>query len=340
VDRKQEESMKGRKWLSVLVAFGLVAAACQQAAPNASPTGGGTGATTDRSNIRIVVVSHGQASDPFWSVVKNGVDQAAKDYGVKVEYQAPTGEFSPVEMAKLVDAAVASKPTGLVVSIPDKDALGPSITKAIDAGIPVISMNSGSDFYKELGVLVHVGQTEREAGQGGGERMAADGVKNAICFNQEVGNAALDLRCEGFTAGITAGGGKVKVVTGQISDPTGMTNAVLAEIQADPTIDGVLTLGPSAASPILEGLKAGGHLAKVKMGTFDLSPEVLRAIDAGDMLFAIDQQQYIQGYLPVVLHTLYEQYGTIPAGVLMTGPGFVTKENAAQVIDLSSKGIR
>jgi len=332
--------MKRMRWLVGALVIGLVAAACQQGAPAATSPGASPAA--DRSNIRIVVVSHGQASDPFWSVVKNGVDAAAKDMGVTVEYQAPSGEFSAQAMAQLVDSAVATNPTGLVVSIPDKDALGPPIQKAIAAGIPVISMNSGSDVYKELGVLTHVGQTELEAGLGGGERMAAEGVTNAICFNQEVGNVALDLRCEGFTQGIEAAGGNVKVVTGQISDPTGMANAVLAEIQADSSINGVLTLGPSAASPILKALKDNGHIPNVKMATFDLSPEVLTAIDAGDMLFAIDQQQYIQGYLPVVFHTLYELYGTIPGGggVILTGPGFVTQETAQQVIDLSAKGIR
>jgi simple sugar transport system substrate-binding protein len=328
------------KWLAVLGATALIATACQQATPAAS--GGGGTADASRADIRIVVVSHGQASDPFWSVVKNGVDQAAKDMGVKVEYQSPAGTFSAVEMAKLIDSAVATKPTGLVVSIPDKDALGPSIKAAIAAGIPVISMNSGSDVYKELGVLTHVGQTEKEAGIGGGERMAAAGAKNALCFNQEVGNVALDLRCEGFTEAMTAAGGKVKVITGEISDPTGMANAVLAELQADPSIDSILTLGPTASTPILKGLKDAGKIPAIKMATFDLSPEVLTAIDAGDMLFAIDQQQYIQGYLPVVFHTLYKLYGTIPGGggVILTGPGFVTKETAKQVIDLSAKGIR
>ena len=115
--------------------------------------------SAQQAPIRFVVVSHGQASDPFWSVVKNGVDQAAKDMGVSVEYQAP-GRFDMVAMSQLIDAAVASNPDGLVVSIPDANALGPAIKRAVDAGIPVISMNSGSDVAQNLGILTHVGQTE------------------------------------------------------------------------------------------------------------------------------------------------------------------------------------
>jgi simple sugar transport system substrate-binding protein len=121
----------------------------------------------DRSDLRFVVVTHGQASDPFWSVVQNGVNQAAKDMGVQVEYQAPD-TFDMVAMSQLIDAAVASNPDGLVVSIPDADALGDSIKAAVAAGIPVISMNSGSDVAAEFGLLTHVGQTEYEAGLGAG----------------------------------------------------------------------------------------------------------------------------------------------------------------------------
>src|ERR671929_288283 len=118
------------------------------------------------SGARIVVVTHGQASDPFWSVVKNGVDAGARDMNVSVEYQAPP-RFDMVAMSQLIDAAVASNPDGLVVSIPDANALGPSIQRAVNAGIPVISINSGSDVAQSLGVLTHIGQTEFEAGQGG-----------------------------------------------------------------------------------------------------------------------------------------------------------------------------
>lgn len=283
--------------------------------------------------IRIVVVSHGQAADPFWSVVKNGVDQAAKDMNVRVEYRAPE-TFDMVRMAQLIDAAVASRPSALVVSIPDAKALEKSITAAVKAGIPVISMNSGSDVAEKLGVLLHVGQTEYEAGLGAGKRMKAAGVKNAICINQEVGNVALDLRCKGFFDGL---GIKPNVIPVKIGDPTGIKNAVAAALQKDPTIDGVLTLGPTAAEPVLQAIEG----KKLVFGTFDLSPAVLKALSEKKMAFAIDQQQWLQGYLPIVILANYIRYGLLPANnVILTGPGFVTPENAAQVIDLSKKGIR
>ncbi len=286
-------------------------------------------------DIRIVVVSHGQASDPFWSVVKNGVDAAQKDMGVKVEYLAPD-TFDMVRMAQLIDAAAASKPDGLVVSIPDADALGESIRAAVGAGIPVVSMNSGSDVRKKLGALLHVGQTEYEAGLGGGERMKDAGVTKAVCINQEVGNVALDLRCDGFRDGL---GGASEVLAVSM-DPTEIRNAMVAYLTKNPDVGGILTLGPTAAEPVLAALEEEGLVGAKKFGTFDLSPGVLKALSGGKMMFAIDQQQYLQGYLPVVVLTLHAKFGLLPGADVLTGPGFVTPDNAAQVIQLSKEGIR
>jgi simple sugar transport system substrate-binding protein len=294
----------------------------------------------DMRPYRIVVITHGQASDPFWSVVKNGVDAAARDMRVTVEYQAPP-TFDMVAMSQLIDAAVATEPDGLVVSVPDADALGESIRKAVDAGIPVISINSGSDVAGELGVLAHIGQTEREAGVGGGQRMAEAGARNALCVNQEVGNVALDLRCEGFTEAMEAAGGKVTVLVVDLADPTGAASRISAALAEDETIDSIFTLGPTGAAPALQVLDQEGRLGEILLATFDLSPEVLEAIRDGNMLFAIDQQQFTQGYLPIVYLTLFLENLNTPGQVLIpTGPGFVTQETAEQVIALSAAGTR
>lgn len=331
--------MKLPKWFPILAILMLALAACTSTpSTSAAPSGGGDGGGA-RSDMRIVVVTHGQASDPFWSVVKNGVDQAQADLGITVEYNAPQ-TFDMVAMAQLIDTAVASDPDGLVISIPDADALGTSIQAAVDAGIPVVSINSGSDVYQDLGILTHVGQTEFEAGVGAGERMAEAGVTNTICVNQEVGNVALDLRCEGFAEGL--GDIPSEVVAVDLTDPAGAQAAVEAALSSDDTVDGILTLGPTGADPALAALDAAGKADSVKIATFDLSEDVLNAINDGRMLFAIDQQQYLQGYLGVMIVTQFAQYGLLPGGgnPILTGPGFVTQENAAQVIELSAEGIR
>ncbi|MFO7532592.1 MAG: sugar ABC transporter substrate-binding protein [Candidatus Limnocylindrales bacterium] len=324
--------MRIKKGLAGLVSIGLLAGAAMAPA-----------AVTGQDGIRLVIVSHGQASDPFWSVVQNGAVDAAETMGVTVDYTAPD-TFDMVRMGQLINTAVASEPDGIIVSIPDASALAEPIMAAVEAGIPVISMNSGSDVYKDLGVLVHVGQTEYEAGFGGGERMVAEGVTTGLCVNQEIGNVGLDLRCQGFADALTEGGATALDVLGvELADPAGAQASIEAALGANPDIDGVMTLGPTGATPALKAFTELGILGDVKLATFDLSPEVLEAIDAGDMLFAIDQQQYLQGYLPVVMLTLYNQYGGLlpgGGGVVLTGPGFVTQANAAAVIELSAAGIR
>ena len=178
----------------------------------------------DRSDLRFVVVTHGQAADPYWSVVQNGVNQAAEDMGVQVEYNAPD-TFDMVAMAQMIDAAVASQPDGIAISISDPDALGDAIQGGIDAGIPMISLDSGSDVAAEMGMLTHVGQTEYEAGVGAGQRMGEAGVTTALCVNQEVGNVALDDRCRGFTDGLAESGGTVEVARSRPEQPNRSASA-------------------------------------------------------------------------------------------------------------------
>jgi len=284
----------------------------------------------------IIVVTHGQVSDSFWLVVKNGVEAAAKETNSDVDYRAPE-KFDMVALSQLIDAAVASKPDGLIVSIPDADALGKSIQAAVAAKIPVISINSGSDVSKKLGCLLHVGQEEEIAGKGAGARMKAQGVKKAVVINQEVGNVALDLRAKGFSEGL---GTNAEVLAVKM-DFTEARNAVASYLQKNPDVEGILALGPTGSEPALQALEEAGKVGKVKFGTFDLSATVLQAIDKKQMDFAIDQQQYLQGYLSVVIMANYIKYGLLPANEnVLTGPGFVTAETAKQVIDLSKKGIR
>ncbi len=308
---------------------GLLLAAAIGAAPLQGALGQG-GAP------RIVVVTHGQAADPYWSVVKNGVDAAAKTQGANVEYRAPD-TFDMVQMAQLIDAAVASRPDGLVVSIPDADALGPSVRRATEGGIPVIVIDSGgAKLTRELGGLLYLGQSEYEAGVAAGERAAKLGIKKAACLNHEVGNVSLDDRCAGFAEGL---GVEVPVVAGTM-DPTEMEGRTAAYLRANPDTEFLLGCGITAAEPALaavEELDLGG---RVRIGTFDLSPGVLAAIDEGKMEFGIDAQQYLMGYMPIVMLDLLARYKLQPLADYPTGPGFVTKADAASVMSLSKQGIR
>ena len=319
----------------------LVAAVVSTACGDPDDRSGAPTTDTSRAALRIVAVTHGVSANPFWSVVINGLDDAARDLGVRVEYQAPS-RFDMVAMSDLIDAAVASRPDGLIVSVPDPGALGPSIRAAVEVGIPVITINSGDDASASLGALAHVGQAEYDAGFGGGERLAGAGARRVLCVNQEVGNAALDMRCQGLTDALGQHGVPVSVLGVELADPEDSRQRVAGALLADPSIDGILTLGTTGAEPALAALRDLGRVGAVHLATFDLSTRVLEAIRDGEIDFAIDQQQYLQGYLPVVLLTLYIETGTVPGGghAIPTGPGFVTNETAQQVMDLTSRGLR
>jgi simple sugar transport system substrate-binding protein len=289
--------------------------------------------------LRIAVVTHGQAGSPFWVVVRNGIDAAARQVDASVSYQSPD-TYDIARMRTLVDAAIDARPDGLVVSIPGPG-IEQAIRRAVEAGIPVISINSGSGTYRRLGVLAHVGQRERRAGVAAGERLARAGVRRGLCVSQEVRNVGLEARCGGFAAALRRAGGTAGTLPVDPQDRTG-TRQRIAEAVRSRRIDGVLTLGSEAAEAALDALRRGERTGGVPLATFDLSPRVLEAVRDGRMEFAVDQQAYLQGYLPVVLLTQKIRYGLFAGEgeLVATGPEFVTRTTAGDVVRLSERGIR
>ena len=303
-----------------------------------TPTAPGNRNAADDGQVRIAVVTHGQASSPFWAIVRNGVEAAARQMDALVTYRAPD-IYSVARMTQLIDQAVATRPDGLVVSLPEAG-LAPAIRRAVRAGIPVVSINSGSDFYKRLGVLAHIGQPEGRAGLAAGRRLAAAGVRRALCVNQQVGNRGLRDRCLGLARAMREAGGSSRVLT--IDDQSPATPRRIAEAIRSHDIEGVLALNATGGLEAVEGAREAGRGTFMPIGTFDLGPDVLKAVEDGELRFAVDQQAYLQGYLPVVLLTEKARYGLFPAqgDVIPTGPNFVTRENAAKALELSRRSIR
>ncbi len=313
----------------------LVAVGCGGEQQGGGEQTGGEGGLVERGDINIEFVTHA-SPDPFWSVVQNGVQQAEEDMGVEVNYRELDSYDIP-QLQRNLEAAIAAEPDGMVVSIPDPDALNDTISQATEDGIPVVVINAGENDWRDVGALTYVGQTEFDAGVAAGERMAQEGVQSALCINHEQGNITLDQRCEGFAQGL---GGQVEQVAVQ-PDPTAARNGIQTALRQNPDVEGLLTLNPGIADQALRALDESGRSEDVNFATFDLSPSVLEAVSNGEMLFATDQQQFMQGYLPVVLLTNYVQYGVRPVDTeIPTGPAFITEENAEQVIELSRQGIR
>lgn len=277
------------------------------------------------------------AEDAFWGVVEKGARDAAATYGITLK---AGGSSDPTEQAQLVENFVASKVDGIFVSLANPDALKDAVKKAVDAGIPVITINSGVDVYKEFGALTHIGQTEFVAGQGAGERFNAEGVKKVLCVIHEEANIGLEQRCDGLADTFKGDVERFTVATTGVRDVAGTVSAIQNKLIADSSIDAILTLNPIIGIAARDAIKAAG--GSQKLATFDLSPDVLTAIENGEMLFAVDQQQYLQGYLPVVFLYLYNtNLNTVGGGLpVLTGPGFVDQSNAAAVKDLAAKGTR
>ena len=285
------------------------------------------------TDLTFAVVSHSNPGDKFWDVVKNGAEQAGKDLGVKVTYQ---GSGDPNQQSQLIDQAVSQKVDGLVVSMANPDALEEAIRKAVDAGIPVITINSGAEKSAEFGAITHVGQNERIAGEAAGERLKSEGGTKAICVIHEAGNVGLEERC----AGAASKFGAMENLQVSVSDLAAAQSTIAAKLQSDPSIDTVLTLNNGVAIAARDAIAQAN--SKAKLATFDLDSDVLSAIKNGEIAFAVDQQPYLQGYLPISFLYLYHTNANSVGGgqPVLTGPGFVDKSNADTVAEYAGKGTR
>ncbi len=327
--------------LVALVLVALVVAACGNSGKNSSgrsTTGSKSNdnvTLTQGSGLTFAMVTHSDEGS-FWSVVKKGAQQAAKDEGVKLIWSPSNND--PQKEAQLIDAAVSQKVDGLAVSVPNADAIKGSLAKAKAAGIPIITLNSGVDDYQALGAITHVGQTEEIAGKAAGAKLKAAGVKKVLCVIHEQSNIGLQQRCQGVKEGF---GGPVtnEQVKGTADIATTQTE-IKSKLQADKSFDAVITLNPDIAAAAATAVK--GASSDAKIATFDLSPTVIKDIKAGTVLFAVDQQQYLQGYLPIVFLKLFKTNANTVGGgqPVLTGPGFVDKTNAATVEKLAGQGTR
>ena len=278
---------------------------------------------------RFVLISHAPDSDSWWNTIKNAIKIAGEQMKVTVEYRnPPTGDLA--DMARIVQQAAASNPDGIIVTIADFDVLSGPVRNAVDKGIPVITINSGTPEQSEkLGALMHVGQPEYAAGFGAGKRAKAKGVKKFLCVNHYITNPASVERCKGYADALGVDLGSQMIDSGQ--DPSEIKNRVIAYLRSNSGTNGILTLGPPSAHPPHAALNEIGRAGDIHFGTFDLSGEIAKAIKAGTIAFAIDQQPYLQGYLPVVILTNLARYGVLPSGNINSGPGFVVKNNIALV---------
>jgi simple sugar transport system substrate-binding protein len=292
-------------------------------------------ALTQKKDVTVAMVTHGDGGS-FWSVAKKGAEAAAEDLGVTLRYSESNND--PEEQAQLIETAVTEGVDGIAVSAPNPDAIRDALATATEAGIPIITLNSGAEESASLGAITHVGQTETIAGEGAGTKLKEAGATKMICVIHEQGNIGLNQRCEG--AAKTFGGDVENVQVAGTADPSTTLTEIQSKLESDDSIDAVLALNPDIAVAARDAVAGAG--SEATLATFDLSGDVIRAIKEDEILFAIDQQQYLQGYLPVVFLTLNKtNLNTVGGGqFVLTGPGFVEKSNAAEIEKLAEAGTR
>ncbi|WP_329124996.1 sugar ABC transporter substrate-binding protein [Streptomyces sp. NBC_01465] len=291
-------------------------------------------AAVDTPRWKVAMVTHSGDGDTFWDIVQKGAEQAAAKDNIDFLY---AHSDQAQEQAQLVDSYVSKGVDGLVVTLAKPDAMKEAVARAEKAGIPVITVNSGSEVSKAFGALAHIGQDETIAGEAVGEELNKRGKEKAICVLHEQGNVGHEQRCAGAK----------KTFKGTMQnlyvDGTNMPDvqaSIEAKLQADKSVDSVVTLGAPFADAAVQAKETAQSSAEID--TFDLNAAVATALSAGTLGFAVDQQPYLQGYEAVDLIWLYKYNLNVLGGgkPVLTGPQIITKDDAGALQKYTERGTR
>ncbi|MFE9814749.1 substrate-binding domain-containing protein [Streptomyces sp. NBC_00236] len=282
----------------------------------------------------FAMVTHSGDGDTFWDIVQKGADMAAKKDNINFLY---SHNDEAQQQAQLVQAAIDKKVDGLIVTLAKPDAMKAVVAKAVKAGIPVITVNSGSAESKAYGALTHIGQDESIAGEAVGDELNARGRKKALCILHEQGNVGHEQRCAGAKKTFD---GQMQNLYVEGTNMPDVQASIEAKLQADKDIDAVVTLGAPFADAAVQAKKTAG--SKAEIDTFDLNAKVAAELQAKTLGFAVDQQPYLQGYEAVDLLWLYRYNRNVLGGgrPVLTGPQVITSDDAAQLAEYADRGTR
>ncbi|WP_455678558.1 sugar ABC transporter substrate-binding protein [Streptomyces abikoensis] len=291
-------------------------------------------AAVDTPRWTFAMVTHSGDGDTFWDIVQNGAKQASAKDNIKFLY---AHDVEGNKQAQNVQAMIDQKVDGLIVTLAKPDAMKDVVAKAVKAGIPVITVNSGSDKSKEFGALTHIGQDEVIAGEAVGEQLNQRGKKKAVCVLHEQGNVGHEQRCEGVKKAFK---GEVQNLYVEGTNMPSVQSSIEAKLQSDKDIDAVVTLGAPFAPTAVKAAQQAG--SKVEVDTFDLNAKVAEALQNGSLGFAVDQDPYLQGYEAVDLLWLYRYNRDMLGGgrPVLTGPQIVTKDDAKTLAEYTKRGTR
>ncbi|MEV0221632.1 substrate-binding domain-containing protein [Streptomyces sp. NPDC050704] len=328
-------SRRGTALASATAAACLLTAGCSDSGGPEPDGDAGPAGRAGTARLKVALITHSAPGDAFWELVQRGAQAAAAKDGIELTY---ANDPDATDQADLVRDAVADRVDGIAVTLAKPDAVKGAVAEAEAAGIPVVGLNSGIDAWKSAGLLEYFGQDDSVAGRAVGDRLDTLGAENALCVIHERGNVALEARCAGVKK---AFGGDTEMLYVNGSDLDAATESITARVRQDPTIDEVVTNGAQLALAAVKSVQEAGSGAEV--ATFDLNKDLVKAVQGGDVQFAVDQQPYLQGYLAVDSLWLYKTNGNVSGGgeaPVLTGPAFVTKTNAAAVAEFAANGTR
>ncbi|MFH8932924.1 sugar ABC transporter substrate-binding protein [Streptomyces griseosporeus] len=282
----------------------------------------------------FAMITHSGDGDTFWDIVQEGAEEAARKDNIDFLY---SHDDEAQQQAQLVDAAVDKKVDAIIVTLAKPDAMKAAVARAEKAGIPVITVNSGSAQSKAFGALTHVGQDETVAGEAVGEELNKRGRKKALCVLHEQGNVGHEQRCDGI--GKTFRGSLQRVYVNGTNMPD-VQSGIEAKLQSDPSVDAVVTLGAPYADTAVKAREDAG--SKAEIDTFDLNAKVAAGLKDGTLGFAVDQQPFLQGYEAVDLLWLYKYNNDTLGGgrPVLTGPQIVTRDQADALQAYTRRGTR
>jgi simple sugar transport system substrate-binding protein len=321
----------GTVCVSVLAA--LTACSSTGGKPRTSGDGMGAG-QADTPRFTVAMVTHGPPGDTFWDLIRKGAETAAKKDNIDLKYSA---ELQGPDQANLVQNAVDSDVAAIAVTLARPEAIKPALQSAISKGIPIVALNAGIDDWQAAGAKAYFGQDEKISGEAAGKKLAADGARKVVCVIQDQGNVALESRCAGVKAGF---GGAVENLNVNGTDMPSVQSTITAKLQQDPAIDYIVTLGAPIALTAVESANNAGSTARI--GTFDTNAQLVDAIKAGKVQWAVDQQPFLQGYLAIDSLWLYLNNGNVIGGgqPTLTGPAFIDKSNIDAIADYAKNGTR
>ena len=345
--------------IGIVVAVGAAALLVAACGSSGSSSKSSSGTTTSAVNIaasgkpcsyKFALITHGD-NGSFWSVVYKGAKDAAADLGCTLtetygsQQQGQAEPDDNAENAQIQDA-INAKVNGMAVSDHDPSLMNPTLAKAAAAGIPVVLLNAGCDNQDIAAstALTCVGQPEQLAGEAAGAYFKKVGATNVLCVIHQSGQNLLD-RCNGIAMGLGVGsqcktGSAPSSGTGctelTLSTPNAASNPqqaiqqVTAYLQTHTGINAVMTLNNAIGTALVTSAPA----SKPKIATFDLNSGVEQDLKNNSMAFAIDQQQYLQGYLPIAFLYLYNKDNGQSVGggtTVASGPLVVTSANIGKV---------